>query len=43
MVDYGLKDKVVLITGTNNPQGIGVVISGTKINLDLLSQFTGLT
>lgn len=23
MVDYGLKDKVVLITGTNNPQGIG--------------------
>jgi len=25
MVDYGLKDKVVLITGTNNPQGIGAV------------------
>lgn len=23
MVDYGLKDKVVLITGANNPQGIG--------------------
>jgi 3-oxoacyl-[acyl-carrier protein] reductase len=23
MIDYGLKDKVVLITGTNNPQGIG--------------------
>jgi len=23
MVDYGLNDKVVLITGTNNPQGIG--------------------
>ena len=23
MVDYGLKDRVVLITGTNNPQGIG--------------------
>ena len=23
MVDYGLKDKVVIITGTNNPQGIG--------------------
>lgn len=23
MVDYGLKDKVALITGTNNPQGIG--------------------
>lgn len=23
MVDYGLKGKVVLITGTNNPQGIG--------------------
>ena len=23
MVDYGLKDKVVIISGTNNPQGIG--------------------
>lgn len=23
MVDYGLKDKVVIITGANNPQGIG--------------------
>lgn len=23
MIDYGLKDRVVLITGTNNPQGIG--------------------
>ena len=23
MVDYGLKDKVVVITGANNPQGIG--------------------
>ena len=23
MADYGLKDKVALITGTNNPQGIG--------------------
>ena len=23
MVDYGLKDRVVLITGANNPQGIG--------------------
>ena len=23
MVDYGLRDKVVLITGVNNPQGIG--------------------
>lgn len=23
MVDYGLKDRVVLVTGTNNPQGIG--------------------
>ena len=23
MVDYGLKDKVALITGVNNPQGIG--------------------
>jgi len=25
MVDYGLKDKVVIITGTNNPQGIRAV------------------
>jgi len=23
MIDYGLKDKVAVITGTNNPQGIG--------------------
>ena len=23
MVDYGLKDKVALITGANNPYGIG--------------------
>ncbi|MCR5098395.1 MAG: SDR family oxidoreductase, partial [Lachnospiraceae bacterium] len=23
MIDYGLKDKVALITGVNNPQGIG--------------------
>ena len=23
MIDYGLKDRVVLITGVNNPQGIG--------------------
>ena len=23
MIDYGIKDKVVLITGANNPQGIG--------------------
>ena len=23
MVDYGLNDRVVLITGANNPQGIG--------------------
>ena len=23
MVDYGLKDRVVIVTGVNNPQGIG--------------------
>ena len=23
MVDYGLKDRVAIITGINNPQGIG--------------------
>ena len=27
MVDYGLNDKVVLVTGTNNPQGIGAAIA----------------
>ncbi|HSI76943.1 MAG TPA: SDR family oxidoreductase [Lunatimonas sp.] len=27
MVDYGLKDNVVLITGTNNPKGIGASIA----------------
>ena len=25
MIDYGLKNKVVLITGANNPQGIGAI------------------
>ena len=25
MIDYGLKDKVALITGANNPQGIGAI------------------
>ena len=23
MIDYGLKDRVVIVTGANNPQGIG--------------------
>ena len=23
MINYGLKDKVAIITGANNPQGIG--------------------
>ena len=23
MVDYGLKDRVAIVTGANNPQGIG--------------------
>ena len=27
MVDYGLKDRVALITGANNPQGIGATPS----------------
>ncbi|MBR4401126.1 MAG: SDR family oxidoreductase [Synergistes sp.] len=27
MVDYGLKDKVALITGANNPQGIGAAVA----------------
>ena len=27
MIDYGLKDKVVLITGTNNPKGIGATLA----------------
>ena len=29
MVDYGLKDRVVLITGANNPQGIGATTAFT--------------
>ena len=39
MVDYGLKDKVALITGVNNPQGIGaatamaLVREGAKVVL----------
>lgn len=39
MVDYGLKDKVVIITGANNPQGIGATTAlafareGAKIAL----------
>ena len=27
MVDYGLKDKVAIVTGANNPQGIGAAIA----------------
>ena len=23
MIDYGLKDRVAIVTGANNPQGIG--------------------
>ena len=34
MVNYGLKDKVALITGANNPQGIGattlLLVKGQK-------------
>lgn len=39
MIDYGLKDKVVLITGANNPQGIGATtayafaLQGAKVAL----------
>ena len=39
MIDYGLKDRVALITGANNPQGIGAATAlafareGTKIAL----------
>ena len=29
MVNYGLKDKVALITGGNNPQGIGATTAFT--------------
>ena len=29
MVDYGLKNRVVLITGANNPQGIGAATAFT--------------
>lgn len=27
MIDYGLKDRVALITGANNPQGIGATVT----------------
>ena len=27
MINYGLKDKVALITGTNNPWGIGAAMA----------------
>ena len=39
MIDYGLKDKVAIITGANNPQGIGatttiaLVREGVKVVL----------
>ena len=39
MVDYGLKDRVAIITGANNPQGIGAATAlafareGTKVVL----------
>ena len=39
MIDYGLKDKVAIITGANNPQGIGATTAlafareGTKVVL----------
>ena len=29
MVDYGLNDRVVIITGANNPQGIGATTALT--------------
>ena len=31
MIDYGLKDKVVLITGANNPQGIGAATASAFV------------
>ena len=30
MVNYGLKDKVALITGANNPQGIGTTTASKQ-------------
>ena len=33
MVNYGLKDKVALITGANNPQGIGATTALPSIVL----------
>ena len=29
MLDYGLKDRVAIITGANNPQGIGATTAMT--------------
>jgi 3-oxoacyl-[acyl-carrier protein] reductase len=48
MIDLGLKDKVVLITGGNNPYGIGAAIAqvfasqGAKVFLHYFHQDTGL-
>ena len=40
MIDYGLKNRVALITGVNNPQGIGaataLAFAREKVKLDLV-------
>ncbi len=36
MIDYGLKDKVVLITGANNPWGIGATTVMLQLNVLLV-------
>ena len=35
MVDYGLKDRVAIITGANNPQGIGATTALTFAREDV--------
>ena len=38
MVNYGLKNKVALITGANNPQGIGAATAFAFALVDMLCE-----
>ena len=39
MVNYGLKDKVALITGANNPQGIGATTAFARVESRLKEMY----
>ena len=38
MIDYGLKDRVALITGANNPWGIGATTANIYSHIDSTSK-----